>query len=304
MQHIRLPAVNDSEDARVPENLPCIVDAHVHVFPSAIFNAIREWFDRFAWPIRYRFGSRKVIDYLLSRGVGHVVAFQYAHKPGMADFLNEYMKRLCDRYPGRVTGMATVFPGEKTAGRILKKAFDSGLKGVKLHAHVQCFDMNAVEMKEIYEICQAADKPLVMHVSREPKSSAYKCDPYLLCSAGKLERVLVDFPRLKICVPHLGVDEFIPYQHLIEKYDSLWLDTAMALTDYFPIANPVKLNELRIDRVMYGSDFPNIPYAWDRELKWISAGGFDTHLLQRVLSENAMDFFGLDQLAIQPKAIE
>lgn len=302
-RHIRLPALNDPEDNRVPDSLPFIVDAHVHVFPSAIFNAIREWFDQFAWPIRYRFGSKEVIDYLLSRGVGHVVAFQYAHKPGMADFLNQYMKHLCETYPGRVTGMATVFPGEENAGSILENAFSMGLKGVKLHAHVQCFDTNADEMTEIYETCQAAGKPLVMHVSREPKSPAYKCDPYLLCGADKLERVLVDFPRLKICVPHLGVDEFVPYRHLIEKYDTLWLDTAMALTDYFPVVNPVKLSDLRIDRVIYGSDFPNIPYAWDRELKWISAGGFDPCLLERVLWKNAADFFGLDQSAGRPERL-
>ena len=33
--------------------------------------------------------------------------------------------------------MATVFPGEKNAAKILADAFKNGLRGVKLHSHVQ-----------------------------------------------------------------------------------------------------------------------------------------------------------------------
>jgi hypothetical protein len=44
----------------------------------------------------------------------------------------------------------------------------------------------------------------------------------------------------------------------------------MVLTDYFPIKGSVDLKRYRLERVMYGSDFPNVPYAWDRELKWLS----------------------------------
>lgn len=288
-----LGALNDAEGAFVPNGLPAIVDCHVHVFPSGLFKAIWAWFDRFAWPIRYQLGSKEIIEFLLARGIGHVVAFQYAHKPGIAADLNQYMARLCRKYPGQVTGMATVFPGEPDSDSILKNAFDMGLAGVKLHAHVQCFDMNSTDMEIVYDACCAAGKPLVMHVSREPKSPAYNCDPHLLCSAGKLESVLKAFPCLEVCVPHLGIDEFDAYKALIERYDTLWLDTAMALADYFPIAPPYRLDELRWDRVMYGSDFPNIPYAWDRELKRIDAENYNERFLKRFLADNAREFFNI-----------
>jgi predicted TIM-barrel fold metal-dependent hydrolase len=45
---------------------------------------------------------------------------------------------------------------------------------------------------------------------------------------------------------------------------------------------------------MYGSDFPNIPYAWDRELKWLSASGLPQENLEWILSKSAGKFFGLD----------
>jgi uncharacterized protein len=288
-----LPGIDDEEGERVPQGLPSVIDAHVHIFPGNIFSAIWAWFDENAWPIRYRLSSSDVIAYLLSHGVSHVVALQYAHKPGIARMLNQHMVETCREFPGRVTGMAAVFPGEENAGEILREAFAQGLMGVKLHAHVQCFDMNAQEMDVIYDVCELEQKPIVMHVGREPKSGAYRCDPYEICSAEKLERVLQKFPKLRVCVPHLGFDEIGVYRNLIEKYDNLWLDTTMILADYFPIRQAVELNTYRVDRIMYGSDFPNIPYSWDRELKWLRNAELPQANLEWILGRSAADFFTL-----------
>ena len=288
-----LPGIDDKEGERVPQGLPPVIDAHVHIFPENIFSAIWAWFDENAWPIRYRLSSADVLAYLLSHGESHVIALQYAHKPGISRMLNQHMVESCRDFPGKVTGMAAVFPGEENAEGILKEAFAQGLMGVKLHAHVQCFDMNAKEMDVIYDVCESEQKPMVMHVGREPKSVAYRCDPYEICSAEKLEHVIKNFPKLRICVPHLGFDEIGVYRNLIEKYDTLWLDTTMMLADYFPIHEPVELITYRADRVMYGSDFPNIPYAWDRELKWLRNSGLPQEKLEWILGKSAADFFRL-----------
>jgi predicted TIM-barrel fold metal-dependent hydrolase len=285
--------MDDQEGDAIPEGLPAVVDAHVHLFPSDIFSAIWAWFDQYAWPIRYRLSASKVLGYLLSRGVGHVIALQYAHKPGISRMLNRFMAETCRAFPGRVTGMAAVFPGEENAAEILTEAFEEGLQGVKLHAHVQCFDMNGREMEPIYSLCESERKPVIMHVGREPKSEAYRCDPYEICSAAKLERVLLDFPRLKVCVPHLGFDETAAYRELVERYDNLWLDTTMMLADYFPLEEKIDLNGFRMDRVMYGSDFPNIPYAWDRELRWIRGARLRRPDLETLLQKSAAEFFHL-----------
>lgn len=108
-----------------------------------------------------------------------------------------------------------------------------------------------------------------------------------------MERVIKNYPKLKVCVPHLGTDECLPYKQLIEKYDNIWLDSAMVLTDYLPNNKPLPLNEMRVDRIMYGSDFPNIPFAWDRELKWINAARLPDKSLELILGKNAIDFFSI-----------
>ena len=286
-----LPSIDDREGEYVPQGLPTVVDAHVHVFPKNIFSAIWSWFNENAWPIRYRLATSSVLGHLLSRGVSHIIALQYAHKPGISRMLNRYMMKKCREFPNKVTGMAAVFPGENDVEEILKEAFDNGLKGVKLHAHVQCFDMNAEEMDLIHDLCESEQKPIVMHVGREPKSTAYHCDPYEICSAKKLERVLQNFPKLRICVPHLGFDEISDYRDLIERYDNLWLDTTMVLANYFPIKETIELDSFRVDRIMYGSDFPNIPYNWDRELKCLKQSSLSRENMEWILHKSAEGLF-------------
>ncbi|SDO38466.1 amidohydrolase family protein [Desulforhopalus singaporensis] len=295
MLNPQMKSLNDPEGHYVPSRLPPVIDSHVHIFPRPLFAAVRRWFDDHGWTIRYRLRTREVFDYLLSRGVRHIVALQYAHKKGIARGLNGYMAEQCKMFSGQVTGLATVYPGEEDAVNILQEAFDSGLKGVKLHAHVQCFDINHSSMEELYDCCIQNDKPLLMHIGREPKSPAYPCDPYKICKAEKLEEVLRNFPDLKICVPHLGVDEVSHYHKLSNRYDNLWLDTAMVITDYLPFDNRIELVRYRTDRIMYGSDFPNIPYAWDRELRELQDKVPGGDNLRKICAENAAVFFNIEE---------
>ncbi len=286
-----LPALNDPEGARVPAGLPPVVDAHVHLFPDGLFDAIWRWFDQHGWPIRYRLGAESIVDFLVERGVERIVALHYAHKPGVARGLNAFIAQLCSRRP-EVIGLATVFPGEPDAAAILEQGLDLGLRGVKLHAHVQCFDLESAAMDEVYSVCQASGAPLVMHASREPKSPASGWDGGEGLGAAKVERVLARYPRLKLCVPHLGADEFAAFAAMIRTHDNLWIDTAMAIADYLPGPTPPPLATLRADRVLYGTDFPNIPYAWDRELQRIAALELPADDLARILGGNALELFG------------
>ncbi|MFC1505159.1 amidohydrolase family protein [Thermodesulfobacteriota bacterium] len=291
-----LPALDDIEGSKVPDGLPPVVDAHVHFFPDGLFALVWDWFQQFGWPVRYRMGSDQLAAFLLARGISRIVGLHYSHKPGIARELNRFMAELCQRND-RICGLATVYPGEPNAHLVLEEAFHRGLKGVKLHSHVQCFHMLSEAMDEIYQACVSHDSPLIMHVGREPKSPAYPCDPYELCRADLLEEVIRSYPQLNVCVPHLGADEFDTYATLIERYDNLWLDTTMMLADYFPETRPPDLRTMRWDRIMYGSDFPNLPYAWDRELKQLHRSKFPESLLERVLGQNAVEFYGIEEAA-------
>ena len=287
-----LPKVDDEEGEAVDPDLPYVVDAHVHLFPDRVFEAIWRWFDEYGWPIRHKLTTPSAIEFLLSRGVGHIVALHYAHAPGMARALNAYLAGAVKNEP-RVTPLATVLPGEPNAVAILEEAFALGLQGVKLHCHVQCFAPDAPETNTIYETCVKYNKPLVMHAGRVPRSSGVKCDTDAICGAERVDHVLTNHPKLRLCVPHLGADEIEAYEKLVERFDHLWLDTTMMLSDYLGTHEDLRILDVRPDRIFYGTDFPNIPYAWDRELACVKKRRWSDAVLERVLSLNARDFYGI-----------
>ena len=287
---VPMPALDDQEGERVSASLPEVIDAHVHVFPARIFAALWRWFDAYGWPIRYRLEPPAVAEFLIGRGVSRIVALHYAHKPGIARSMNRFMADLTAHDP-RIAGTATVFPGEPEARDILREGLDLGLGAVKLHCHVQAFAPDAAPLAELYALCAERGAPLVMHAGREPASQAYPTDPRSICSAERIERVLRDHPTLKLVVPHLGADEFDAYEMLLERHDNLWLDTTMVAAEYFPIPTPVRLMSVRPERVLYGSDFPNLPYAWDRELVRLEQLGIGEPQLELLLGGNARSLF-------------
>lgn len=286
-----LPGLDDEEGPTLPEALPPVVDAHVHLFPERMFEAIWRWFDAFGWPIRYKLQAPEVTAFLLSRGVSRVVALQYAHRPGIARRLNQFMAALVAAEP-RIIGMAAVYPGEPDAADVLREAFDAGLSGVKLHCHVQCLSADDERMVPIFEACARAGKPVILHAGREPTSPGYPCDPHALCSADRVRRVLLDHPTMKLVVPHLGADELDEYEELVTKHDNLWLDTTMAIAEYMPIKVPPRMLAARPERILYGTDFPNIPYAWDREIKKLLGMGLREEQVASILGGTAASLHG------------
>lgn len=285
------PALDDEEGARLPEALPPVVDAHVHLFPDKVFAAIWRWFDTYGWPIRHKLLAPDVVRFQLDRGVSRIVALLYAHKPGIARGMNRFMAEVCRSEP-RVIGLGTVFPGEPQAADIVREAFALGLHGIKLHCHVQAFSPDDPRLHEIYAACADAGRPLIMHAGREPKSPAYPVDVYKLCAAERVDRVLRDHPKLKLCIPHLGADEFDAYATLLERHDHLWLDTTMMCAAYFPLEIPRRVLDVRPERILYGTDFPNLPYAWDRELKQLCALKLPEARLAGLLGQNALALYG------------
>ena len=87
-----------------------LIDAHVHLFPPRVFDAIWRWFDRHAWNIRYRLYAEEVLAHMREHGVARVVGLTYSHVPDMARALNAFMAELARAHP-ELIALGTVLPG-------------------------------------------------------------------------------------------------------------------------------------------------------------------------------------------------
>jgi hypothetical protein len=50
---------------------------------------------------------------------------------------------------------------------------------------------------------------------------------------------------------------------------------------------------MRVDRIIFGTDFPNLPYAWDREIRRLIELKLPESALERILGKNAMEFYAI-----------
>jgi hypothetical protein len=98
----------------------------------------------------------------------------------------------------------------------------------------------------------------------------------------------------------MGMDEIKEHIALLAEFPNLYLDTTMAITDYFTTLTgivmiaPDELRELLNTwhhRIMYGSDFPNLPYAWDHELTLLQQLGLTGAAYDDILSHTATAFY-------------
>jgi len=268
-----------------------VFDGHVHLFPERTAAAIWRWFDTHAWPIRYQRSPEELDRFLGDRGVERYLALLYAHAPGMAAELNRFILEFAAEHP-RCVPTATVLPGEEGADGILDRALSAGARAVKIHCHVQRVTPDAPEMDGIYRQVMAHDVPLLIHCGNEPSLPGYADDIAARCTAAAFDRAMRRFPEMKVIVPHLGMGETAAYEALLDCYENLYLDTAMALSSFFELELPAGLVERRWQRLIYGSDFPNIPYAWDRDLRAIEAADLTAEQRAAVLGGHARQLLG------------
>jgi uncharacterized protein len=270
-----------------------VIDAHVHLFPDRLFDAIWRWFDQHAWTIRYKVYADEVIDHLEAANNDFVVALQYAHNPGMAEDLNAWMGELARRRPV-VIPCATVHPHDDDLLGILRRAKEThGARLVKQHCHVLGIAPDDPVMFPLYEACVTLQLPLNLHVGNGPKLVGYGSPTDEVSGARRTQVVLERFPELRLVVPHLGCMEESTFIGWLDRYPNLYLDTSMAMVPFIEgmeISGREALAD-HANRVMFGTDFPNIPFELGAERAAVQALGFDDNTLQAIFHDTAAALF-------------
>lgn len=284
-------SVADPEPAT--ENVPNVpvVDAHVHLLPRELLEAVSEWFEaEQSWSIPV-LSPATVVERIDRRADGFVF-FPYAHEPGVAASLNDLAAGWQSGLEDAV-GLGTVHAGDDDPGAVVDDLFADGLSGVKLHCPVQEFTVDDDRLDPVYEALVARDAPLVVHASTHP---FYRGDAAL--GPDPLRDVLERFPGLRVCVPHLGLFETDGFLDLAADYD-VYFDTAVALGaethDYIGASvDDLPRERLRSlgDRVMFGSDYPVRPQSYEAAFRGV-ASAFPGHE-RDVFYRNAREFFDAD----------
>lgn len=270
------------------------IDAHTHLHPPRLFAAIRRWFDEHSdWNLRGPMAPAAVADALRAAGVERFAFFSYAHRPGMARELNRWLRDVGRGLPDGIP-LGTVHAGDDDPAAIVEEACgEFGFAGVKLHIQVQRFHPDDPRMLPVYERLRALDRVLVIHVGTGPHYNEFT-------GVARFARVLERFPDLRAVICHMGAFETRESLRLLDRFPNLHLDTTMAMTAAslpYTRIDPAVVRDADLvryaDRIVFGSDFPNLPYPYEEEHRGLWARDLPLPVYEQIFYENARRLFSL-----------
>ncbi|RZU30504.1 hypothetical protein BKA19_0120 [Blastococcus saxobsidens] len=276
--------------------LPGLVDVHVHFLPERVQAKVWQYFEAAGthygaeWPVAYRLPEEERLAVLDRLGVRAFPTLPYPHKPGMARWLNEWSQEFAQNRP-QVLPSATFFP-EPGVTDYVAEALDGGTRVFKVHVQVGAFDPRDPLLDDVWARLEETGTPVVIHCGSGPLAGEHT-------GPEPMEGLLERHPRLQLVIAHLGMPEYRDFLDLAERYERVHLDTTMFATDFterlmpFDRSQRGRLRNLE-DKVLLGSDFPSIPYAYAHQLQALHRLGLGEDWLRAVLWRNGARLFTIE----------
>jgi len=275
------------------------IDSHCHFFPPQIFKSIWNYFELpdkegnpRGWNINYKLPTDVLIEILKNHGIKYFTTYNYAHKVGVAEYINDWTYELVCKTKEALP-FGCVWPEDTNRVEYVQKLFDEyNFLGIKLQLLVQNFYPNDERMYNIYELVIDRGKWVNFHVGTAPYPNKY-------VGYKKFERFMEKYPDINVIVAHLGTYETLKFFKLLDKYDNLYFDTAMV---YIPMSfSKIWKKKFKLpseedllsyeDRILYGSDFPNIPYDYACSIQGLLNLQLPKSFYDKVFFNNAKRIF-------------
>ena len=274
--------------------LESIIDVHTHFMPQRVMDKVWAYFDQAGpltartWPIVYRFDEVTRVQRLRDFGVAAFTSLIYPHKPDMAEWLNAWAAEFSAATPGCLQ-TATFFP-EPHATDYVRRAIADGARVFKAHVQVGDYSPADARLEAVWKLLEEAQVPTIIHAGSGPAPGRYT-------GPAPVAEVLGRHPDLILIVAHMGLPEYREFLHLAQQFGGVYLDTTMVFTDFIEQLNPFPTDALpdllRIaDKLLFGSDYPNIPYPYHHGVEAIVRLGLGDEWCRKILHDNAARLFG------------
>jgi len=286
--------VPPTSDAEIPAylralGLPGIIDLHVHFMPDRVQQKVWGFFDRLPevgeapWPIVYRYSDKQRVQILRDMGVVAFSTLNYAHRPDMAQFLNEYSKQFAADHEDAIHS-ATFFP-EPGVEQQVAQVLDEGTQIFKVHVQVGGFSPLDPMLAPSWQLISQARVPVVMHCGSGPHGGEFT-------GPEPVAELVERYPELILIVAHMGMPEYKEFAELARRAPNVHLDTTMVGTKYaqrefgpLPTGFIETIGGLS-DKIVFGTDFPTIPYSYSHQIEALHNWGLGNEWMRKVLWHN------------------
>lgn len=269
------------------KDLNCrVIDAHCHIYPEKIASKAVGGTDAFYSEHSACAGT--VAD-LLARddeaGIDLSVVQSVATTPRQVKSINEFIAASVEESCGRFIGFGTMHPESTDPAGDLAHLQALGLRGVKLHPDIQGFRIDDYRCLKIYELCEAAGIPILMHTGDKRYDNS---------NPNRLLPILKIYTSLRVIGAHFGGWSLWEeaYKELAGT-PNLYVDCSSSLMYMSREAAKKVILAYGTDRVLFGTDYP----MWEpkKELASFLEIGLCEEDNRKILYENAEKFLGIGQ---------
>jgi predicted TIM-barrel fold metal-dependent hydrolase len=240
----------------------------------------------------------EVVAEFAAAGVEAVlVALDLETTTGTPPCTNDYVKAMQQRHPDRIIhSWAAVdpFKGEIAIQEAKHAITDLGMLGFHFHPIMGHFAVNDRRLYPLFEVINALKVPVMIDVGTTGMGAGMPGGlgaKIRHAHPSCIDELAADFPELKIIAAHPGwpwVDEMTAVA--LHKGNVYWEMSGWA-PKYFPAQLKVDIRARLQDKVMFGSDYPSIPY--DRLLREWRELGYADAVMEKIFHANAERILGL-----------
>ncbi|MHA2394005.1 MAG: amidohydrolase family protein [Promethearchaeota archaeon] len=275
------------------------IDAHSHFFPPQIFKAIWNFFERTnengdiqGWSINYKLSTEEMVRFLEVQNVKAFTTYNYAHKKGVAYFINEWVNDFCDKH-SKAIPFGCAWPEDNDRLDYVRKIIEEyQFLGIKIQPLVQNFYPDDKRMYSIYDLILDHGKWICFHAGTAPYRNKY-------VGYKNFIKFLEKYPDINVIVSHMGAFEYRKFLRLLDHHENMYLDTTMIFIpdNIFPERKSKQPKQEDLisyqDRILFGSDFPNIPYDYKLSTEGLLALNLPRSFYENVFFNNAKRIFNI-----------
>ena len=210
---------------------------------------------------------------------------------------NEYVEAMWKRHPDRIIqawGAVDPFKGEIAIQEAKHAIENLGLLGFHFHPIMGHFSVNDRKVYPLWETIAALNAPVMIDAGTTGMGAGLPGGMGAKIRHAHplaIDDLAADFPALKIVAAHPGWpwgDEMTAVA--LHKGNVFWELSGWA-PKYFPELLKKDIRGRLQDKVMFGSDYPSLPY--ERIMREWDELGYRPEIMEKVFHKNAEEFLGL-----------
>jgi predicted TIM-barrel fold metal-dependent hydrolase len=275
----------------------------VHCYPNTkewiacqqpYVDALAKYWNR-AWIPK---SEEQVVEDFSSAGVEAIlVALDLETTIGTPSCSNDFVAAMQKRHPERIIhSWAAVdpFKGEAAVQEVKHAIRDLGMLGLHFHPIMGHFAVNDERLYGLFEVINELRVPVMIDVGTTGMGAGMPGgmgSRLRHAHPSAIDDLAADFPDLTIIAAHPGwpwVDEMTAVA--LHKGNVFWELSGWA-PKYFPAQLKLDIRGRLRDKILFGSDYPSIPYA--RLLREWGELGFSDEIMEGVFHRNAERVLGL-----------